>query len=548
MYTTVNTHKGTITQEITVTGRVIPAEGVDLGFEQGGRIQRIYVKTGQKVSTGQLLASVSNADTASQVRQAQAGIAVAHAQLAQVEATLESQRAKLDELKKGARQEDVSISEIKVMNALSALNDAQASYEIQTAKAKTDLSDALEGGNAALSKSINVALNSLYVLSDIQFTHFSGTDSTSESIAYAKEKAVFALVGIPNAGRYSTQYITHGTGGAKQDVDASLLTPTQSQVSTAMGTTLSSLRLTLNALNTIPITSTLSASESLSLSTEKSSLSNEIVSLSGKQASLNTEYTNNRDTLLQAETQLRQATNALRTAQAELTLKKAGARNEQLRAQEALVSQAEANVMSQKASIQQAQALAGVYAAQYAKSEIRSPLNGTITKQDAKLGQSVSPNTPLISIMTNAKFHSEAKVPEADIGKLHVGQDTRITLDAYGNEVIFNAKVIAIDPAETLVEGVATYKTTLEFNDNDARIRPGMTSNISIIGESKDNVIIIPQRAVTTKNGEKYVEILEGKKIKEVTVKTGQRGPGGTVEITQGLEDGDTVILRSGVR
>jgi HlyD family secretion protein len=70
-----------------------------------------------------------------------------------------------------------------------------------------------------------------------------------------------------------------------------------------------------------------------------------------------------------------------------------------------------------------------------------------------------------------------------------------------------------------------------------------MTANIDILTDKRENVIIIPQRAVVSQNGDKIVKILEGEKIREVKVKTGLRGSDGNVEIIEGVKEGEKVVL-----
>ena len=133
-------------------------------------------------------------------------------------------------------------------------------------------------------------------------------------------------------------------------------------------------------------------------------------------------------------------------------------------------------------------------------------------------------------------------MPETDIAKIEVGNKARLTLDAYGPDVVFRAQVITIDPAETIIEGVTTYKTTLEFDSEDERIRSSMTANLDILTDERQNVIAIPQRAVVTKNGEKLVRVVYDSVIEEIQVKTGLIGRNGLVEITDGLNEGDKVV------
>jgi multidrug efflux pump subunit AcrA (membrane-fusion protein) len=102
-----------------------------------------------------------------------------------------------------------------------------------------------------------------------------------------------------------------------------------------------------------------------------------------------------------------------------------------------------------------------------------------------------------------------------------------------------------MNPAESLVEGVATYKTTLYFNNSDERIKSGMTADVTIKGDRRDNVFAVPQRAVITRGDSKFVQVLQGENVAEKQVKTGLRGSDGNIEITDGLSEGDQVIVFS---
>jgi HlyD family secretion protein len=146
-------------------------------------------------------------------------------------------------------------------------------------------------------------------------------------------------------------------------------------------------------------------------------------------------------------------------------------------------------------------------------------------------------------LISTSPFEIEVNIPEADIAKVNIGNEAKVTLDAYGSETIFKAKVVSIDPGETVLEGVATYRTILHFLEDDKRIRPGLTANVEILTDKRENVIAIPWRAIMTKDGEKFVRVLEGNEVKEVKVKTGLQGSDGNVEIIEGIREGDKVIV-----
>ena len=208
-----------------------------------------------------------------------------------------------------------------------------------------------------------------------------------------------------------------------------------------------------------------------------------------------------------------------------------------INSQKATIASDEASIKSYEASIQNIEA-------QLTKTVLRSPITGVVTRQDAKVGEIAAASAVLVSVLSSA-YEIEANIPEVDIAKIKVGDSSRVTLDAYGKDVVFEARVTAIDPAETMVEGVATYKTTLQFVSNDKPVKSGMTANIDILAAKKDNALIIPQRAVFSKNSDKFVNLYNSKdgSITEIKVVTGLRGSDGNIEITEGLKEGDRVII-----
>ncbi len=204
-----------------------------------------------------------------------------------------------------------------------------------------------------------------------------------------------------------------------------------------------------------------------------------------------------------------------------------------------------ATASSDQAAIESSQADIQNIQAQISKATLYSPIDGTVTREDAKVGEIAPANTTLISVITASNLEVDADIPEADIAKVKIGNPAAITLDAYGSDVVFDAKVISIDPAETMIEGVATYKTKFQFVKNDSRPKSGMTANIDVMTDKHENVVLIPQRAVTAQTDGKYVLVDNGnpQKPEERLVQTGLRGTDGNVEITDGLREGEKVII-----
>jgi len=181
--------------------------------------------------------------------------------------------------------------------------------------------------------------------------------------------------------------------------------------------------------------------------------------------------------------------------------------------------------------------------ASLAQDMIVSPIDGIVTRVDPYVGEFAAAGQSGFAVQ-NDSFKIEARVPEADIAKVAIGNIASSTLDAYGAYVDFPARVVMIDPAETVIEGVPTYKVTLVFLQPDMRIRSGMTANLDIRTNERYNVLYIPYRAVVDDNGAKTVRIVDagGQSFSSIPVTTGLKGSEGTIEILSGLSEGDKVV------
>ena len=200
---------------------------------------------------------------------------------------------------------------------------------------------------------------------------------------------------------------------------------------------------------------------------------------------------------------------------------------EDLNAQEAAVKAVEASVESAQAKIHNAQIVA--------------PISGTITQFDAKIGQLASPNTPLISIISNTGYEVDAGVSEVDIGKILLNNTVSMTLDAFPNE-IFSGSVFYVAPAETNVQGVISYQIKISFDKSDLRLKSGLTANIDIQTKRKDNVLILPQYAILQNDSGTFVETLLNKVIKQNPVVLGITDQKGNVEVISGVTEGEQVL------
>ncbi len=196
----------------------------------------------------------------------------------------------------------------------------------------------------------------------------------------------------------------------------------------------------------------------------------------------------------------------------------------------------------QEARVRSFQSSVDALKTQIAKMSIRAPFSGIVSRQDAKVGEAISPSMSLVSLISES-YEIEVYIPELNISGVDINDKARVNLDAFGTTAEFGAVVIQIDPAETVKDGVATYKVRLAFENVDERIKPGMTANIKVETGKRDNVSILPLRAVYAKNNSQFVQVKTNDEPVEKEIKIGEKDSRGNVEVLSGLSTDDRVLL-----
>ncbi len=218
-----------------------------------------------------------------------------------------------------------------------------------------------------------------------------------------------------------------------------------------------------------------------------------------------------------------------------------------------------ASLNAAKAQIAQAKATLDNNLTNLRYTRIISPVDGIVVSRSVDVGQTVAASfqTPtLFSVAQDlTKMQIDTSVVEADIGRVKVGQNVEYTIDGYPDET-FTGKVSQVRISPTTVQNVVTYNVVIIIDNKDLKLIPGMTANVSIITNKKENVLCTDNRALkfspqTTKEGakKKYQEygvwILEKNKPKRVTVQIGASDENYTEITSDELKEGDRVIISS---
>ena len=214
-----------------------------------------------------------------------------------------------------------------------------------------------------------------------------------------------------------------------------------------------------------------------------------------------------------------------------------------------------AKVNSAKAQISQAQATYNTAMTNLGYTKIIAPVDGTIISREIDLGQPVAASFQAPQLFTIAQdltnMQIEVNVSEADIGKVKVGQDVTYTLDGYP-DTDFKGKVTQVRISPTTVSNVVTYVVIVDVHNEDLKLIPGMTANVSIITDQKENVLCVPNVALKftpETSGQKYknqgIWLLQKNKPVRIDIEQGASDDSRFEVISDKIKEGDLVLTGS---
>lgn len=196
----------------------------------------------------------------------------------------------------------------------------------------------------------------------------------------------------------------------------------------------------------------------------------------------------------------------------------------------ATLHQAEAQMKIRASSVQRAQVDLG-------RCTIYAPVDGTVISRNVDVGQTVaaSMNAPVLFLVASdlTKMQIDANVAEADVGGVEVGQEVEFTVDAFPDRT-FRGQVTQVRNSPLTVQNVVTYITVIEVNNADLKLKPGMTANVSIIVQRRENVLRLANGALRFRPPETAVLPVNTNTV----ARSPAAGPAGTNALAAGGEPG----------
>ncbi len=164
----------------------------------------------------------------------------------------------------------------------------------------------------------------------------------------------------------------------------------------------------------------------------------------------------------------------------------------QLAVTNAQVKSAQANVAQRDAALAQAKI-------DLQRTKITSPVNGIVIKRAIEKGQTVAASlqSPELFVIAQnlSDMQVDASIDEADVSRIRMGQRATFTVDAFPGQT-FEGEVRQVRKAAQNVANVVTYVAVVGFTNTAGRLLPGMTANVRVVTESRENVLKIPNAAL----------------------------------------------------
>lgn len=199
------------------------------------------------------------------------------------------------------------------------------------------------------------------------------------------------------------------------------------------------------------------------------------------------------------------------------------------------------DLKNQQLAVRQAELSVSSSQEDLAGAKIFAPFDGVVSSVSGQVGSSVGAAS-ILTLIADSILQIPVQVDETEIAKVKPGQRAEITLDAIPDEV-FEGKVTAVSPKATIQQNIAVFFATVTVQNPELKLRPGMTSEVEIIAQELQNVVVLPKRAIQTVRNRTYVNVQLRDGTEELTRVVVAAEDGTNVVIESGLEPRQRVIL-----
>lgn len=479
---------GDLSASASASGQVIPQREATLPLARSGQVMHVNVAVGDVVNEGDVLVELERTALERAVSNAEQSLTIQESNLAKLLAP--------------PNETDLVVAEAAVASAQARLDNLlNGPTEAQIAASASNLR-AAEANVAAASARLSQAQSG--GTPDQVIAAQNAVDSAQEAYTTAEERhrATYDCDYNESAGTYDCE------GGSAAEEAARV----QAQQA------LADLRAAEERLSNLQ-----PGGNTTSVASAQASLAQAVAQRDAAQA--------RHDLLLAGATdaQIAEAEAGLAQAQAQLDALTEGASDEQITITEAAVEQA-------RLALELAQN-------NLADASLIAPFGGVVTAVYVTEGEFA--NGIAIALIDTGSLEVVLDVDEIDIGSVEIGQEAIVTIESFPDTEL-SSEVVAIAPKNkaNTGTGLVTYEVNLSLPETDLPILANMTANAQLVTANREDVLLIPNRAITADReaGTYAVQLIQGEEVVEQTITIGLRD-GQYTQVTSGLNEGDQILI-----
>ena len=545
--------KGSVVQSVAVSGSVAAMNQTKLTFRTSGKISDIYVSVGQQVTAGQPLAKLDTTDLEAALAQAQANLVTAQNNYNRTASTAGDAQRALTQARQQAAQD--------LATAQNALNKLTANYtsaknnsNLVMAAAYTDL------------QTFQAAINTIYSQLDAatQVQQQSGSDFRSAMNALyggltpiTNARSFASTLLIPALSDYQrsrddlavaiNQFDTAIAAGSDLSGQSATFTTTMNGYNLAVSRLGSAIDATNGPLSQVS-TAVTSAQAFLNNSTSRYNASYD--ELRGDLAALLTAVTSEQQLASNTKTKMTQGTTYLGIVNDAIGGSLAAAMQNvtttQQRGQQSIDSaQASVNskpydLASSQASVDNAATATQTAQTNLQNAVVTAPSAGVVASISSAVGETAA--NPFMTLANTTSLVLHGTIGESDVAKVKLGLVANIAVDAVSSAGRMTGRVTSVDPVATIQSGVPVYGIDVTIDLPNAQVKPGMTGTATVVIASRQGVLTVPNLAIRTTSGRRYLQVLKDGEAVDTDVVFGIANET-TTEVVSGVAEGDLVVL-----
>ena len=172
--------------------------------------------------------------------------------------------------------------------------------------------------------------------------------------------------------------------------------------------------------------------------------------------------------------------------------------------------------------------------------QVRSPKDGVITKRFLQSGGYTKLGTAIVTVADLTSLLAKVTVGEAQVSDVAVGKKVSVRIEALGNQ-IFEGVIVRVSPSAATAS--RAFMAEIEISNPTGILKPGMFAKAEVTGAAHPNALVVPESALVMREDQKTVYVVNAeRRVQQRLLKTGYIG-GGWAEILEGLQEGEQIVV-----